>query len=275
MTKTLALAGAAWLALAAGGALAQTTLTGIEDLNDRLDDLEERASDDIAEANDDLRFGNPNEQPGFSGSASLSYAGRTGNNETQEFSTGARLRYAAGPWVQTLGFAIDYAEDEDDTTKEDVLVVYDANYYFNDRFYAFILGRAVTNGLADTEEEIRTDAFFGVGPGYRVVDEENVTWRVQAGAGVSYLKDGDDNSETDAGVIASSRFFYRFTPNVFMTNDTDVLQGNDALRVNNDLGVSFQATDSLTARVSYLTDYNEARAIRTDNRLGLSIVYGF
>jgi putative salt-induced outer membrane protein len=34
-------------------------------------------------------------------------------------------------------------------------------------------------------------------------------------------------------------------------------------------------TDALTTRVSYLTDDNEARDIRTDNRLGLSIVYGF
>ncbi len=275
MTKTLALAGAGWLALAAGGAFAQTTITGIDDLNDRLDDIRELADDDIAEANDDLRFGNPDAQQGFSGSASLSYAGQTGNNESQELSVGARLRYAAGPWVQTLGFAIDFAEDGDAKTKEDTLVVYDANYYFNDRFYAFILGRAVTDGLADTAGDIRTDAFLGVGPGYRIINTEDVAWRVQAGAGISYLKNGINESETDAGAIASSRFYYRFTPTVFMTNDTDVLNSSGTLRVNNDLGVSFQATDALTARISYLTDYNEARDIRSDNRLGVSIVYGF
>jgi putative salt-induced outer membrane protein len=83
------------------------------------------------------------------------------------------------------------------------------------------------------------------------------------------------DSDTSEGVIASSRFFYRFSPDVFMTNDTDVLHANDALRVNNDLGVSFQMTDVLSTRLSYLTDYNEARAIRTDNRVSLAIVYGF
>lgn len=171
--------------------------------------------------------------------------------------------------------ALDYAEDDVERTKEDALVVYDANYYFNDRFYGFFLGRAEIDGLADEPDEIETDAFVGIGPGYRVINEENMTWRVQAGVGVSYLRDGTGVSDTEEGVIASSRFFYRFSPEVFMTNDTDVLNSGDTLRVNNDLGVSFQMTDVLSTRLSYVTDYNEARAIRTDNRVSVAIVYGF
>ena len=34
-------------------------------------------------------------------------------------------------------------------------------------------------------------------------------------------------------------------------------------------------TDAFATRVSYLTEYNEARAIRTDNKLGISLVMGF
>jgi putative salt-induced outer membrane protein len=275
MTTKLALAGAGWLALVASAATAQTTITGTDAVDDRITDIEEAVTDDMDRSEDSLRFGNPDERPGFSGSASLSYAGKTGNNESQEFSAGARLRYAQGPWVQTLGVALDFADDDGVKTKEDVFAVYDLNYYINDRFYVFALGRSEVDGLADEADEIRTDAFVGVGPGYRIINEQDVAWRVQAGVGVSYLKDGVGDSETSTGVIASSRFFYRFTPNVFATNDTDILHSDDTLRVNNDLGVSFQVTDALTTRVSYLTDYNEARDIRTDNRLGLSIVYGF
>ena len=275
MTKSLALAGAGWLALCAAAATAQTTITGVEDLDDRIADIEETAIDEIERAEDDRRFGNPEERPGFSGSASLAYSGKTGNNESQELSVSTRLRYATGPWVQTLGVALDYAEDDVERTKEDALIVYDANYYFDDRFYGFVLGRAEIDGLADTAEEIKTDAFVGVGPGYRVINEQDITWRVQAGVGVSYLRDGLGDSETEEGVIASSRFYYRFSPDVFMTNDTDVLHSGDTLRVNNDLGVSFQMTDVLSTRLSYLTDYNERRAIRTDNRVSLAIVYGF
>ncbi|MDZ4088607.1 MAG: DUF481 domain-containing protein [Tabrizicola sp.] len=275
MTKSFALAGASWLALCAATATAQTTITGYDDIDDRITDIEDVATDEIERADDPLRYGNPEDRQGYSGSASLAYSGKTGNNESQEFSLSTRLRYATGPWVQTLGVALDYAEDDVARTKEDALIVYDANYYFDDRFYAFVLGRAEIDGLAETADDIDTDAFVGFGPGYRIINEENMTWRLQAGVGVSYLRDGVGDSDTSAGAIASSRFFYRFSPDVFMTNDTDVLQANDALRINNDLGVSFQMTDVLSTRVSYLTDYNEARAIRTDNRVSVAIVYGF
>jgi putative salt-induced outer membrane protein len=275
MTKSLALAGASWLALCAATATAQTTITGVDDIDDRITDIEEIATDEIERADDPLRYGNPEDRPSFSGSASLSYSGKTGNNESQELSISTRLRYASGPWVQTLGVALDYAEDDVERTKEDALIVYDANYYFDDRFYMFGMARAEIDGLADAADDVETDAFVGFGPGYRIINQQDMTWRVQAGVGISYLRDGVGDSDTSEGVIASSRFFYRFSPDVFMTNDTDVLHANDALRVNNDLGVSFQMTDVLSTRLSYLTDYNEARAIRTDNRVSLAIVYGF
>lgn len=185
------------------------------------------------------------------------------------------MRYASGPWVQNVAIALDFAEDATTKTKEDVLGVYDASYYFNDRVYGFAMGRVETDGLAATAQVTNTDAFLGFGPGYRVVNTEDMAWRVQAGIGLSYLKDGVGDSETETGYIASSRFFYKFNDNVFATNDTDVLYSDTALRVNNDLGVNFKMTDAFATRVSYLTEYNEARAIRTDNKLGVSLVMGF
>lgn len=256
-------------------AWAQSEISGVDSLNDRLDDLEEIVQDDFARSEDVSRFGNPEFRPGLSGSASLSYSGKTGNNESQEFSAGARLRFAQGQMVQTIGLALDFADDNGVKTKEDVFGVYDLNYYFNDQFYAFALGRVESDGLASLPTDVKTDAFIGVGPGYRIFNTPQMTWRVQAGIGVSYLEDGVDNSETETGYIASSRFFYQFTDSVFATNDTDVLKSDSALRINNDLGVNFKVSDAFSTRISYLTEYNDSRAIRTDNKVGLSLVYGF
>ena len=102
-----------------------------------------------------------------------------------------------------------------------------------------------------------------------------MAWRVQAGVGISYLEDGLGDSVTETGVIASSRFFYKFNDNVFASMDTDILKSDAALRINNDLGVNFKVTDAFQTRVSYLTEYNDSRAIRSDNKLGVSLVYGF
>lgn len=277
MTMTLRIAGVSTLALLLAGApvFAQAALTGTEALNDRLDDINEAVTDDLERAEDNARFGNPEFQQGLSGSASLGYSGKTGNNESQEFSAGARMRYAQGNWVQTVGIALDFADAAGKKTKEDVFGVYDANYYFNDSFYGFVLGRVETNGLAVTASDTKTDAFLGFGPGYRVVNTPDMTWRVQAGIGVRYEKDGADNSETGTGYIASSRFFYKFNENIFATNDTDILKSDESLGINNDLGVNFKMTDAFSTRVSYLTEYNDSRPIRTDNKLGVSLVMGF
>jgi putative salt-induced outer membrane protein len=267
---------AAICALLAGSpALAQSEITGVDGLNDRLDDIEDAVQDDFARSEDASRFGNPEFRPGLSGSASVSYSGKTGNNESQEFSAGARLRFAQGQLVQSIGVALDFADDDGVKTKEDVFGVYDLAYYFNDRFYAFALARVESDGLASLATDTKTDAFIGVGPGYRIVNTPQVTWRVQAGIGVSYLKDGVDNSETETGYVASSRFFYQLSDSFFATNDTDVLTSDSALRVNNDLGLNFQVSDAFSTRISYLTEYNDSRAIRTDNKIGLSLVYGF
>jgi len=260
----------------AGVALAQTPdTTGIAPLNDRIDDIQRDVAKDVARGTDVSRFGNPDFRPGLSGSASLSYAGQTGNNKAQDFTAGARMRFAQGQMVQTIGFAVDYADAASVKSKQDVFLVYDANYYFTDSLYGFVLGRAETNGLATTASETATDAFLGFGPGYRIINTEQMTWRVQAGIGESYLEDGAGGSETEMGVIASSRLFYAFNESVFLSDDMDALKTNSALRLNNDFGINFKMNDMISTRVSYLTKYNDSRAIRSDNKLGVSIVFGF
>lgn len=276
MKKFLLMATASVIAVSVSvPAFAQSDLTGSTALNETLDDLERDANRELARSEDAARFGNPEYMPGLSGSASLGFSGKTGNNESQELTVGIRLRHSQGQIVQTLGAAIDYAESDGSSTKEDAFVVYDVNYYFNDSFYAFGLARLQTDGLADAADDVRRDGFIGFGPGYRVVNTPDITWRVQAGIGISYLQDGLRDSETETGYLASSRFFYKINENVFVTNDTDVLSSDTALRANNDLGVNFKITDAMSTRISYLTEYNENRAIRTDNKLGVAVVFGF
>lgn len=281
MKNVTRIAAVSAFALAVGSlpAVAQTMTAGTSAVNDRVDDLAIAANRDLARGNDDMRFGNQDMREGMSGSASLGYSGKTGNNESQEFSAGARLRFGQDRFVQTLSFVVDYADAAGVTSKEDVLAVYDANYYFNDKFYGFVLGRIESDGLASDAATPATalaqDAFLGIGPGYRIVNNEDMAWRVQAGVGITYLEYGDSRSTTETAGIVSSRFFYKFHDNMFASMDTDVLTSSAALRINNDLGVNFKVSDAFSTRVSYQTEYNDSRAIRSDNKLGVSLVYGF
>lgn len=320
MKKITLLTGtAALMAALSTPAFAQTEIaagadaTGISGINDRIIDVEDAVQDDFDRDNDDARFGAPDRRQGLFGSVALTYAGSTGNDESQDFSLAGRVSNNAGPWQQSVGMLIEFGEDDDgDKDKEEVSVIYDGAYYFNDRFYAFVLGRFSIDGLANGERygidddadvaddlgDFARDGFIGVGPGYRVINTDTTSWRVQAGIGYRYTQTGaqkagfdlefneatdsydlvtvDDSSDSGIGYIVSSRLYHRFNDMVFITNDTDYLSSEDSDDViTNQFGVNFQMSDQLATRISYTTEYQENRPIRTDNTLGVSVVYGF
>lgn len=282
MTKFALLASAAAVAFA-GPLWAQSDITGSTVVNDQIDDIEIAVNRDMKRSEDAARFGNGDDNSGFSGSVSLGYSGKSGNTDSQDLTAGLRLRFAQGQIVQTIGAVVDYSEENSTSSTEDIFVVYDANYYINNSFYVFGLARVKSDGLADTlladgvlpADKYATDAFLGFGPGYRIVNSDAVSWRVQAGIGISYLKDGLGNSDTETGYLVASRVFYKINDNVFLTNDTDFLDSDTATRINNDFGLNVKLTDVLSTRISYLSEYNDSRAIRTDNKVGVSLVMGF
>lgn len=271
----LAGAAAAVLALGTGAGQAQTALTGIDTVDDRIDDIDRAARIDLERGNDPFRYGNPEYRTGLSGSASIGYTGKTGATDSSDFSLGARLRFADGPMVQNIGVVMDFSEDGSIKTKEDVFGIYDLNYYFDQSFYGFVLGRVKSDGIASTALDVKTDAFMGFGPGYRIINTPDVSWRLQAGIGISYLEDGLENSVTETGYIASSRLFWRLSDTLFATNDTDILESDTATRINNDLGLNIKMSEIFATRISYLTEYNDSRAVKSENKLGVSLVYSF
>lgn len=310
--KTFAyLAGASALAMTlAAPAFAQTETTagadaaGISNVNEQMKDVQDSVQDDFDRSGDAYRNGTPDNRQGLFGSVALTYAGRTGNNESQDFSLAGRMSYNQGKFSQSVGLLLEYGENDDgDKDVEKTSVIYEGMYNINDRFYGFALGRLTTDGLAsdgvalgddetfaDLDGNLKRDAYFGVGPGYRVINNDNTAWRVQAAVGIRYTKavnvltvDAADDqagtfeydTNTDVGYLLSSRFYHKFNDNFFLTNDTDYLTSDANDTITNDLGLNFKMSEAFATRVSYKTEYVSDRAIRTDNTLGVSLVYGF
>ena len=262
-------------ALAAGTASAQGALIGTDVLDDRLETIERDVNTDLARGDDALRFGPGQIRQGWSGSAALGFAATSGNTDTVDLSGAGRLRYGQGQDSHTLGFGIEYGEDDGDRSREELFAVYDYNRSLGERFYVFSLA----SYRYDDFDTLKHDAFVGIGPGYRVINTRATTWRLQAGPGVRFTEDAFGSDETEVAAIASSRFYTQLTETISMTNDTDVLYSDEAgALVRNDLGVNFAITDRASTRISYRTDYNTdplPGRDSTDNRLGLSLVYGF
>ncbi|MFC3059774.1 DUF481 domain-containing protein [Paenirhodobacter populi] len=263
-------------ALAGTQAFAQSAVTGIDSLDDRITDVRNEANKNLSDMNDSQRFGPNAFRPGWSGAMALTYAGTSGNTDTDDLALAGKLTYGAGPWQHTFGVGIEYGKDDDKRSKQDVFGFYEGNYYFDDRLYAFGLARYEQDDFAS----YRKDSFVGVGPGYRVLNEQNMTWRVQAGIGARYYQVNDSlrDDDTEFAGIVSSRFYYQFNENVFLTNDTDILKSDAGTLNTNDLALNVKMTDVMTTRISYKTDFNSAPVEgrkKTDNTFGVSLVFGF
>lgn len=302
--KKILLTGVAVLGLAAP-AFAQSefstgaNITGATAVNDRIDDVYDDVQDSFDRSNDMYRHGF-NRQDGMSGSVSLSYSGRRGTSDAQNLEIGGRVYHSSGPFSQSVGVLVDYSEDNDgNADRRDVSAIYDGTYDFAPRTYGFILGRATVDGMvnddltsfddgtlsadrADTlDGRLKRDAFIGVGPGYRLIDNPTTTWRLQGGVGVRYTQQvdlsADDRiqSNTETGYIASSRVWHAFNDATFVTNDTDYLESDVNKTVTNELGVNYRFTDNLIGRASYTTEYVSNRDQRTDNTVGLAVGFQF
>lgn len=299
LLSTVAVLGLSMPALAQSEIAAGANISGITNINDRIDDVYDDVQDDFDRSNDMYRHGF-NRTDGTSGSVSLSYAGNSGNSDANTFMLGGRVYNSQGKFSQNAGVLIDYAEDSNgDADRKDVSVIYDGTYDFTPRAYGFVLGRVSVDGMvsddlsafndgtldlgtaANLDGRVKRDAFVGVGPGYRIIDAPETTWRVQGGVGVRYVQKVDLgqadqlSSSTDTGYIVSSRVWHQFNDKTFVTNDTDFLESDANKTATNELGLNYKFSNNLIGRASYQTEYVSDRAERTDNKLGLSVGFQF
>jgi putative salt-induced outer membrane protein len=275
MQNFIRFAGVSALALVAGAPVySQGALVGVEALDERIEDIEENIAEEMREGDDPDRFRTNQYAQGWTGSVSLGFAATSGNTDTADLSVAGRVRYGVGPWNHTVGFAGEFAEDNDTRNKEEVYATYDVNRYFNEDFYVFGLGSARYDNFSTNE----WDVFIGAGPGYRIINQPNLSWRVQAGPGVRYQLDQAGDEEQEVAGIASSRYYYQLSEAIFLTNDTDFLFSDSSNLVTNDAGVNFRVSDNLSTRFSYRTEYTSDPLPGfddVDNTIGASLVYGF
>lgn len=259
--------------LIASPVFAQGALVGVDALDDRIDDIQEDVSEDLSKAKTRDRLSNQYAQ-GWTGSFALGFSATSGNTDTTDLDLAGRFRYGAGPWNHTIGFAAEFAEDNDVRNKEEYYATYDANRYLTENFYVFGLASA----RYDNFDANKIDGFLGFGPGYRVINQPNQTWRIQAGPGIRYIEEQSGNNDTEVAGITSSRYFYGLTDTVSVSMDTDVIFSKQDTVVSNDLGANFKVSNNLSTRVSYRTEWDsdpQAGFEKSDNTLGVSLVYGF
>lgn len=260
--------------IAAGTSVNAQSLINNDPVENRVDAIIENTEDQFEKADDDARFGNQTFQEGWRGSVFASANLTTGNTDTSDVSVGAKVTSTVGAWNQRINLAYEFGEANGTTSKNEIYSLYEVNRDFTERFYGFALVRGQKDFVNNT-----SDVYLSFGPGYRIVNQRDFTWRVQAGPGYRVSTSGGVVPDFDeAGVSASSRIFYRMNSSVFFTNDTDVIWSNNGTQITNDAGMNVALSGPLSLRVGVKTDYdsNPAPGLKdTDTTTGVALVYAF
>jgi putative salt-induced outer membrane protein len=242
---------------------------------DRNEDLIEAIEDDAERELD--RFGNEGRPQGFTGSVALRGIVQSGNTDTTNVGIGTDMNYVLGP--NGIELQLNYAYSDDDETDAEESLFYGLEYTrdLNPQFFGF----AKLQGSADsaTDAQFETDTFVSFGAGYRIYNESDVQWSVQAGPGYRFaeLNDLTEGDVSEGAFGVSSDYAHKLSETVFVTNDTDVIWSESDTVVFNDLAVNVAMTETLALRTSILTEYHTepADAEDTDNTFGVSLVYSF
>ena len=260
----------------AGPAFAQDLIGRDTIAGDRNEDLIEAIEDDAERDLD--RFGNEGRPEGFTGSVALRAIALTGNSESTDIGIGSDMNYVWGP--NGIELQLNYAYSDDDTSDADESLFYGLEYTRD--FTPVTFGFAKIQGSADgaTDAEYETDTFVSFGAGYRIHNDADRQWSVQAGPGYRFASLNDigsaDISEGAFGI--SSDYAQKLNDTVFLTNDTDVIWSESDTAVFNDLAINVSMTKSLALRTSVLTEYHSdvtGPTKHTDNTFGVSLVYSF
>jgi len=262
----------------ATGAVAQTsTFDNSGAAADAVDDLEELISDDATrEIN---RFGNEDRETGSYGSVALRGTSTSNDGDTSS-DLGVGLRW--GTFDGVNGFDVtasfSYGVNNDVVTDNSLLAGIDYRRDLNDSLFAYASADASFDKLSTTVGEYKQDVFVGAGLGYRIFNDNDTQWSVQAGPGyrVAQVVGGADVNEAAASV--SSNFFKSLTDTTYVTNDTDVIYSEFTTTVTNTLALNVAISDSLTLRTSYATNFNnqtDSTFSDAENTFGVAAVYSF
>lgn len=274
MTKYRASVAALIAALVATSVSAQDLIGRGSVAEDRNEDLIESIEDDAERELD--RFGNEGRPQGFTGSFALRSIASSGNTDSLDVGIGTDFNYV---WGQNgIQLQLNYAYGEDDDVKTEESLYYDLEYTrdFNPVFF----GYAKVQGSVDEFSDFETDTFASLGLGYRIFNEPERQWSLQAGPGYRFaeLSDVTRGDIDEAAFGISSDYADKLTETVFLTNDTDVIWSESDTVVYNDLALNVAMTKALALRTSILTEYHSevtGGANHYDNTYGVSLVYSF
>ncbi len=186
---------------------------------------------------------------GWTGSAALSGSQSSGN--TEEWSLGASLdaQRAHGRFSYEINLNLDLQTADSVRSKDRWIGALQTNWDLTERTYLYATGQYEQDAFSGFDYQ----ALVSAGAGYRIVTDDRVTWRLQAGPSGRYdLPENGSEGDLSVGVLIDSRTTAKLTDTVTMVNDLQFSQAEGGFReVRNLISLEMPLIDRFALRLSY------------------------
>lgn len=211
------------------------------------------------------------------GSVALGFSTDMGRVDTSGLSVAGTLAFGTGSWAQSLDVEAWNGRERGETggkAAQSVRMRYEAEQSLGGGGFLFAGAGYANSDLTP----YRQDGYVAGGAGLRLIDGPRLAWKVEAGPALRSFETATGETGTEAGLLVGSELSWQLGERMVVSNDTELLGSGAGFVATNDLGLTLSMTDALSTRMSYRSAYNSDPVEgedRSDNRVGVSLVFGF
>lgn len=212
--------------------------------------------------------------PLFEGEVDLGGTFNTGNTSEKALAVALKVGYDTGLWQHVLATAFDYSRKEGLTTKERWFLSYQVNRDIGQRFYGFGRGEYVKDRFTGFDYRL----YGGGGLGYRLVEQDDMEWSLEAGPGARYSQVvATGLAETEFTFRLASAFEWEMSETARITQGVEYLM-NGTRTLDATTALTVKLSEKLSGRASFTVrnDSDPPPGVEpTDTTTKASLVYGF
>ena len=205
-------------------------------------------------------------EPGkeWSGEGSFSASISQGDTNSTDLAAAIKLRHARGAWSEAFHFDGEYDKDNHHETENRIFTSFQTGYRFNWKWSAY----AYASAENDKYSGFGWRYFVGVGAGYDVIHSKKIDWVLQAGPGfkIDHVRAYPatppltevipETIEESGALAAASRFKYKFSDKVVLSNDTATIYAPLSTEIENTIALTADLWGNLKVRFSYEVRYD-------------------
>lgn len=210
----------------------------------------------------------------WKGEGQIGASHATGNTKSAGLSLGVALARKGIDWNQRFRAQADYQRTNGRTTIEKYLAEYEPQIKIGDRAFAFGLGRWERDRMQGYSARWNLSG----GVGYKLLDDKDLALSVKAGPAWRRTEFLRRPHESELTGLAGLDFGWQLSPTIRLTQTASAIVGERTTTTSSLTALNAKLTGALSARVTYLADYDTnppAGINNLDTLTRFTLVYGF